>query len=127
MTMTMTNNLLFRHICPYSMKYIYSMYNVKTVMEHQEKQYKFYNHNLSSLFQYICILWNEGFTISAATDSVSGLGNYSHFCNSYYNRLLTLKVKYKRTVPPTLVFLFNRVLMHRHNMFCHTSTYFLGL
>ena len=24
-------------------------------MVHQEKQYKFYNHNLSSLFQYICI------------------------------------------------------------------------
>ena len=24
-------------------------------MVHQEKQYKFYNHNLSSLFQYLCI------------------------------------------------------------------------
>ena len=24
-------------------------------MVHQQKQYKFYNHNLSSLFQYLCI------------------------------------------------------------------------
>ena len=24
-------------------------------MVHQEKQYKFYNHNFSSLFQYLCI------------------------------------------------------------------------
>ena len=24
-------------------------------MAHQEKQYKFYNHNQSSLFQYLCI------------------------------------------------------------------------
>ena len=24
-------------------------------MVHHEKQYKFYNHNLSSLFQYLCI------------------------------------------------------------------------
>ena len=24
-------------------------------MVHQEKQYKFYNHNLSSFFQYLCI------------------------------------------------------------------------
>ena len=31
------------------------MYNVKTVMVHQQKQYKFYSHNLSSLFQYLCI------------------------------------------------------------------------
>ena len=28
---------------------------LKTVMVHQQKQYKFYNHNLSSLFQYLCI------------------------------------------------------------------------
>ena len=28
---------------------------LKTVVVHQEKQYKFYNHNLSSLFQYLCI------------------------------------------------------------------------
>ena len=25
-------------------------------MVHQQKQYKFYNHNLSSLFQYLCIM-----------------------------------------------------------------------
>ena len=32
------------------------MYNVKNIhMVHQEKQYIFYNHNLSSLFQYLCI------------------------------------------------------------------------
>ena len=31
------------------------MYNVKTVMVHQQKQYEFYNHNLISLFQYLCI------------------------------------------------------------------------
>ena len=28
---------------------------LKTVMVHQEKQYKFYNHNLSSLLQHLCI------------------------------------------------------------------------
>ena len=28
---------------------------LKTVIVHQEKQYKFYDHNLSSLFQYLCI------------------------------------------------------------------------
>ena len=28
---------------------------LKTVMVHQQKQYEFYNHNLSSLFQYLCI------------------------------------------------------------------------
>ena len=28
---------------------------LKTVMVHQQKRYKFYNHNLSSLFQYLCI------------------------------------------------------------------------
>ena len=28
---------------------------LKTVMVHQQKQYKCYNHNLSSLFQYLCI------------------------------------------------------------------------
>ena len=28
---------------------------LKTVMVHQQKQYKFYNHSLSSLFQYLCI------------------------------------------------------------------------
>ena len=33
------------------------MYNVKTFMVHQEKQYKFYNHNLSSLFQYLYVLY----------------------------------------------------------------------
>ena len=31
---------------------MYTMYNMsKTVMVHQQKQYKFYNHNLSTLFQ----------------------------------------------------------------------------
>ena len=28
---------------------------LKTVMVHQQKQHKFYNHNLSSLFQCLCI------------------------------------------------------------------------
>ena len=28
---------------------------LKTVKVHQEKQYKFYNHSLSSLFQYLSI------------------------------------------------------------------------
>ena len=46
---------IFRHVCPYNIKKIYIIYNVKTVTVHQEKQYKFYNHNLSSLFQYLCI------------------------------------------------------------------------
>ena len=32
------------------------MHNVKNIhMAHQEKQYKFYNHNLSNLFQNFCI------------------------------------------------------------------------
>ena len=48
---------IFRHVCPYNIKRSrYSLRTMlKTVLVHQEKQYKFYNHNLSNLFQYLCI------------------------------------------------------------------------
>ena len=50
MTMTLTNNLFFRHICPYNIKDIRYIQCKKIVIVHQEKQYAFYNHDLRSIF-----------------------------------------------------------------------------
>ena len=48
---------IFRHECPYNITRYTLCTNavLKTIMVHQEKQYKFYNYNPSSLFQYLCI------------------------------------------------------------------------
>ena len=56
MTMTMANNLFFRHSSPYNIKDIHTMYNVKN--NHAAlKKIKIYNHNLTCLIQYLCIIF----------------------------------------------------------------------
>ena len=47
---------IFRRVCPYNIKKIHTMYNCKNSHGAPRKTiHILYNHNLSSLFQYLCI------------------------------------------------------------------------
>ena len=46
---------IFRHCCPCNIKDIHTMYTVKNIVMVHHKQLNICNHNLSILFQYLCI------------------------------------------------------------------------